>query len=145
MQQSKDMTRSYSAFTREAPTSAVTARAHPSCVQHYSPARRLRALALFLLYLIFLIANAGIGRLHVHHWTWSFLYLTLLYPPPAYDNDAGDSHAAAADSEEEKQRMTWRRAAVRWAHLASMAALGILIQGLAAYGSAFYFISIGAC
>lgn len=46
-----------------------------------SPAQRWKAAAILAVYVAFAVAEAGLHALHVHHWTWAFLYLSILYPP----------------------------------------------------------------
>jgi hypothetical protein len=98
-----------------------------SIVWQYTSQRRWKALAIFGLYITFLIANAGLKELHVHHWTWGYMYLLLLYP--------------AVTVQETQRDSCFHRFMVVWCHVASMIALGVLIQGLAAYGGLFFFIS----
>jgi hypothetical protein len=86
--------------------------------------QRWKSLAVVLAYGAFLIATAGVGGLHIHHWSWSFIYL-LVAQPTTHLHTHARMHCAL----------------VVWSHVACMVALGVLIQGFAAYSSLFFFIS----
>ena len=112
----------------------------------YSPARRAKALCVVVLYLAFLLANAGLKALHVHHWTWAWVYLAVHYAPSqaAVTTAAQAASLGApgpASSANEQGSEPARRFMDEWARCSSMVALGILIEGLTAYGSSFFFIS----
>lgn len=88
----------------------------------YSKKQRAKSAAIVAVYVAFLIANAIAGSLHVHHWTWSFLYCLIVYPPRPSPSTLADAFAL-------------------WARLASAVSLGILYQGLDDYGSRYYYVS----
>ena len=120
-----------------------------SIIYQYTPRRRLKALCIFIVYLVFLIATGILGGLHVHHWTWSFIYLVLLYPPTTYKSNhpTNDHHSAVTPQAVSMSTLSFPSSSslhsicIVWSHLASMIALGILIQGMAAYGSMFFYVS----
>jgi hypothetical protein len=94
---------------------------------HNTPRQRFKSLAVFLVYLAFLIATAGIGGLHIHHWSWSFILLVVWQTPLRVKETHEDSAC--------------HRAMVWWCHGASMFAVGVMVQGFAAYSSLYFFIS----
>lgn len=96
-------------------------------VAHNTLAQRLKSLGVFVCYTAFLAATAGIGGLHVHHWTYSFILLVVWQTPTRV--------------KPEHEESTFHHLLVRWCHLASMFAVGILIQGFAAYSSLYFYIS----
>lgn len=106
-------------------------------IYHYTVKQRWKGLAIFLLYLTFLIATAVIGGLHVHHWSWGFIYLLLLYPPsgPAIAWPCVPRATSAPPIS------TFHRVMIIWSYLAAMFAGGVMMQGFAAYGSFFLYIS----
>lgn len=174
----------------------------------YSAAQRWKALGIFVVYAAFAVAEAGLQALHVHHWTWAFLYLSVLYPPASADamlpaNDRGPESVpgsgevelpapaareggdgvpvavselpvpvpAAVESAQSGTLPTAespvpvahervpapqtasgcscrvsrcrcsRRVMAAWSHVSAAIGFGIMVQGLSAYGSQFYFIS----
>ncbi len=110
----------------------------------YSKAWKLRAVAILSVYLIFLFANLINQKLHVHHWTWGFIYSILLYTTIVKENQqnsgsvAADRRALPIFSYSELSK--YDRIFFHWSRAALMVAVGICFEGLAAYGSRYYFI-----
>jgi len=123
----------------------------PPLIHHfslvYSARQRWKALGIFSFYLVFIIANAAIGELHLHHWTWSFIYLTLLYHkhqqhPPSLHLDAQPPIPIATNTTRTRAS-TAAQIMHCWGHVSSMIATGIMVNGIAAYGSLYHFRSAG--
>lgn len=117
-------------------------------VRRYTPWQRLKVLALIVVYIAFLIASAALNALHIHHWTWGWIYVAVLYPP--HDDDCerstlGASGAGAAATSVGPAVTSGPSSIGRvmdlWSRVALMIGLGILFEGLAAYGSGYFFIS----
>ena len=89
--------------------------------------QRLKSLGVVIVYLSFLIATAGVGGLHIHHWSWSFILLVVWQTPIRVKDTQEDS--------------PFHKFMVYWCHVASMFAVGVMIQGFAAYSSLYFFIS----
>jgi hypothetical protein len=107
-------------------------------VWKYSWHQRLKAALILALYLAFLFTALGMKALHVHHWTYSYVYLSLLYPPIYCE-------FSSAQFPHKSNRCVpgIKRFMILWCQLASMIAFGILVEGLCAYGNSNYFINVG--
>jgi magnesium-transporting ATPase (P-type) len=109
----------------------------------YDKSQRIRSLVLLGIYLVFLIAQAGLGGLHLHHWTYSFIFLIIFYPPHTKDviYNRGSFNVSNAIVRDNNHCQRFYSVLYYWSHFAACFAMGICLEGLVVYGSAYHFHS----